>query len=127
MDRRAAILIGILTSIIIFISVFSRLIGDISYYLLFFAPLIGGLIASYLFKGGYREGMVNGAISTIPFATLMVVLAFLILNLDSEDLFTAIMASDLLTITVPVLIFSIFILIGVLGGLIGVFVHKKLN
>jgi len=53
---------GILASIIIFISVFFRVIGDISYHFLFFAPLIGGLIASYLFIGGYREGMVNGAI-----------------------------------------------------------------
>ena len=98
MDRRAAILIGILTSIIIFIPVFFRVIGDISYYFLFFAPLIGGLISSYFFKGGYREGMINGAISTLPFAMSMVILAFLIFNLDSEDLFTGIMTNDLIVI-----------------------------
>lgn len=121
-------LIGIMTSIIIFIPVFFRVIGDISYYFLFFAPLIGGLIASYLFKGGYREGMVNGTVSTLPFAVIITVLALLILNSDSEkDLFTGIMINNFLIVAVPVLIFSIFILIGVLGGLIGVFVRKKNN
>ena len=119
-------LIGILASIIIFFAMFFRIAGDLSYYFLFLGPLIGGLIASYLFKGGYREGMVNGAISTLPYAVIITVLALLILNFDSEkDLFTGIMINDLLTVALLVLIFSIFILIGVLGGLIGVFIHKK--
>jgi len=57
---------------------------------------------------------------------IITVLALLILNFDSEkDLFTGIM-NDILTVAVLVLIFSIFILIGVLGGLIGVFVRKKI-
>lgn len=42
--------------------------------------------------------MINGAISTLPFAMSMVVLAFLIFNLDSEDLFTGIMTNDLIVI-----------------------------
>lgn len=126
MNKKWAFFSGIIANFfILFLVLFS--ISGYSSYFMFAAPLISGIITAFLGGDGYKSGVIGGAISTTPSAFIITVLGFLILNLDSESqIFIGIFLHDILILASLTLVFSIFILFGIFGGFIGIFIHRKI-
>lgn len=124
-NKKWAFFLGIIANFFILLLVLFSISGYSSYFM-FAAPLISGIITAYLGGDGYKSGIIGGAISTTPSAFIIAFLGFLILNLDSESqLFIGMFLHDLLILASLTLVFSIFILFGIFGGLLGIFIHRK--
>lgn len=97
-------------------------------YLANLAPVIGGIIAGYIVGGSYRNGILNGWISTGPAGLIYAVTAVVLLgNLVSAKFTAANPCISFETIAVITLVlgFVLSTVLGSIGGIIGITVQNK--
>jgi hypothetical protein len=103
-----------------------NLIGFYTVYLIWAAPLAGGMVCAYFYEGNYREAVLNGLISFLPFLLVLSILFVLILNISyDETLLIGNVSNDFIQLMPVFILVILLIIISVLGSSIGFFFRNR--